>query len=326
MPDMGSFRVVGAVLFVVISTAVVADAKCVQFWAGLCPGNADCMCTTGAACVATEANTSSPEWIAAGAKGCAGSCRKVEHDKCTGSTTCLFDVGPCSGPAPPPPPPPPPHPGPPPPGGEPFGPDVSSYQGDVNWKDVKAARAGFGIVKATEGLSVKDAYFSKNWAGMREAGIAARGAYHFGHPGESATAQADTFTRTVGKVSSGEFYVLDIETATSKARGNLTALADVASWSADFVKAVMSSQGVPPRKVWVYTGAWFWDPNAGGSSALSAHPLWVSGYSAEPPMPKGWDSWTMWQYTDKGSISGVSGASDMSKFHGSQTSLQLLVA
>jgi hypothetical protein len=113
--------------------------------AGLCPGNADCMCTTGAACVATEANTSSPEWIAAGAKGCAGSCRKVEHDKCTGSTTCLFDVGPCSGPAPPPP-------GPPPPGGEPVGPDVSSYQGDVNWKDVKAARAGFGIVKATEGL------------------------------------------------------------------------------------------------------------------------------------------------------------------------------
>jgi hypothetical protein len=78
-------------------------------------------------------------------------------------------------------------------------------------------------------------------------------------------------------VSSGEFYVLDIETATETARGNLTALADVASWSADFVKAVMSSQGVPPRKVWVYTGAWFWDPNAGGSSALSAHPLWVSG-------------------------------------------------
>lgn len=52
------------------------------------------------------------------------------------------------------------------------------------------------------GYSVKDAYFSKNWAGMREAGIAARGAYHFGHPGESATAQADTFTRTVGKGAS----------------------------------------------------------------------------------------------------------------------------
>lgn len=37
----------------------------------------------------------------------------------------------------------------------------------------------------------------------------------------------------------------------------------------------------------MYTGAWFWDPDAGGSSIVSDHPLWVSGYTSTPPMPKG---------------------------------------
>eukprot|EP01051_Picozoa_sp_SAG22_P014147 SAG22_NODE_1676_length_3830_cov_3.388100_3_plen_89_part_00 len=41
----------------------------------------------------------------------------------------------------------------------------------------------------------------------------------------------------------------------------------------------------------VYTGRWFWDPDAGGSSALSSHPLWISGYvPGAPPMPKGWNT------------------------------------
>lgn len=71
--------------------------------------------------------------------------------------------------------------------------------------------------------------------------------------------------------------MLDIESATSRAKGNLTAEADVASWCLAFVNAVMSSAKVPARKVWVYTGEWFWDPKAGGSNALSNHPLWVSG-------------------------------------------------
>lgn len=51
-----------------------------------------------------------------------------------------------------------------------------------------------------------------------------------------------------------------------------------------------------------------------------------SRYAASPPMPKGWLTWTMWQYTDKGSVAGVSGGCDVSKFKGSQTELELLVA
>ena len=43
------------------------------------------------------------------------------------------------------------------------GPDVSHYQGTVNWASVKAAGVGFAIAKATEGSSYVDAQFKANW-------------------------------------------------------------------------------------------------------------------------------------------------------------------
>jgi GH25 family lysozyme M1 (1,4-beta-N-acetylmuramidase) len=43
------------------------------------------------------------------------------------------------------------------------GPDVSHYQGSVNWASVKAAGVGLAIAKATEGSSYVDAQFKANW-------------------------------------------------------------------------------------------------------------------------------------------------------------------
>lgn len=266
--------------------------------------------------------------------GCAGECRTVVTGKCPGSSQCLEEIGSCGGPSPPPPPSPPspPHPGPSPPappGGHPEGPDVSSYQGSVDWGRVKSAGAGFGIAKASEGLSITDPTFSKNWEGMKAAGIKVRGAYHFGHPSESAESQASHFAGIVGRPALGEFLVLDIESATRPIyeAGNWTKKTQnsVSDWCVDFVNAVKTKTGVGSNRMWIYTGEWFWDPKAGGSDALAKYPLWVSGYSISPPMPKGWVSWTMWQYTDKGSWPGVGGGCDSSKFHGSQTELELLV-
>lgn len=50
--------------------------------------------------------------------------------------------------------------------------------------------------------------------------------------------------------------VLDIEVASSNA--SLHSAQDVASWSKDFVDAVCSLANVPPSRVFIYTGAWFW--------------------------------------------------------------------
>ena len=320
-----------------------ANGECVQFWPNLCPGPSSCMCTTGHTCVA--ANTSAggqgdvlepPIWLIDKNGGCAGTCKTVTHGKCKGSNLCLWEGEPCgSGPSPSPPsppsPPPPSPPSPPPPSSSPQGPDVSHYQGAVDWQRVANQGAGFGICKASEGSGYTDDQFAANWKGMRSAGIGVRGAYHFGHPGTSAADQAAHFVSVVGgTLSSGEFLVLDIEDATARAVANRThpvaASNAVASWSADFVKAVMSKAGLPARRVWVYTGAWFWDPKAGGSDALADHPLWVSSYTSSPRLPSGWSNYAMWQYTDKASWSGVANPCDSSKFHGSQAELEALVS
>jgi lysozyme len=162
---------------------------------------------------------------------------------------------------------------------------------------------------------VVDSTFASNWANSRAAGIPVRGAYHFGHPGSSASAQAQLFVSTVGSVGPGELVVLDIETSDGVSAG------EVASWCTAFLSQVTSSFGLPASRVLVYTGAWFWNPQAGGAS-MGGHPLWVSGYSSSPPMPQGWGSWTFWQYTDSQNVPGISGGCDYSEFVGDSAALQ----
>lgn len=61
--------------------------------------------------------------------------------------------------------------------------DVSKYQEVINWKDVKemnekGIRIGFVFIKATEGTSLVDAQFQRNWIESENQHIT-RGAYHF---------------------------------------------------------------------------------------------------------------------------------------------------
>ena len=76
--------------------------------------------------------------------------------------------------------------------------------------------------------------------------------------------------------------------------------AEVAAWCKDFVHHVYTKAGVHSKPYLdIHRQKWFWDPSAGGSDIVGSHPLWVSGYgTSDPPIPKGWSSYTMWQYTD----------------------------
>ena len=152
------------------------------------------------------------------------------------------------------------------PAAAPFGPDVSHYQGAINWPSVKSAGVGFAIAKATEGGSYVDPQFKANWDGMKSAGVPVRGAYHFGHPNtdavsqvslslslppplpfslsnKAAVAQANHFVATVGHLAAGEFAVLDIEAA------NGEPATSVAKWCNVFVSTVQSKLGLPASRV-----------------------------------------------------------------------------
>lgn len=87
--------------------------------------------------------------------------------------------------------------------------DVSHWQGQPNWKNVKRRYGiAFALIKATQGTGFIDPEFERNWSGAAAAGLA-RGAYHFG-VGTPGAAQAKHFLDVV-KPKEGDLLVLDLE-------------------------------------------------------------------------------------------------------------------
>src|SRR5690242_479140 len=92
--------------------------------------------------------------------------------------------------------------------------DVSSYQGKFDWQSWKNTRGiSFGVAKATEGTSIHDDQFARNWSEMLRVGLR-RGAYHFAHPSNAAVAEAHAFlaaVQAVGGFTGNDVPVLDLE-------------------------------------------------------------------------------------------------------------------
>uniref|UniRef100_A0A7S1AKY3 Lysozyme n=1 Tax=Noctiluca scintillans TaxID=2966 RepID=A0A7S1AKY3_NOCSC len=188
--------------------------------------------------------------------------------------------------------------------------DVSHYQGTINWNSVKSSGVSFAMAKATEGTSYTDPMFNTNWNGMHSAGLV-RGAYHFARPGSDAVTQADHFVNTVnnaGGITSGNTLQLVLDLETTDGLGS----AAVLSWVEAFMARVKSLTGRPGI---IYTGYYFWNDDVRGSSCLDA-PLWIAAYSSSPSIPSPWGGvgWAFWQYSDSGSVSGISGAVDLDYF------------
>jgi lysozyme len=192
--------------------------------------------------------------------------------------------------------------------------DVSHYQGVVDWARVKAAGMAFAFAKATEGVSNSDAKFAANWSGIGDAGLL-RGAYHFFHPSQDPAAQAAHFLSVVSLGAGDLPPVLDVETA--DAASNDAIQSGVKTW----MDAVAAQTGRTPM---IYASPGFWNQHLNDQFGL--YPLWVAQYGVNAPkLPKGWTNWNFWQYSQTGSVDGVSGNVDMDYFQGSMDDLTAFV-
>lgn len=169
-----------------------------------------------------------------------------------------------------------------------YGRDVSNHQGKYDWAGV-IPKPGFGFAKATEGVGFVDSYLPWNWGEMRRLGIL-RGAYHFGHPGEDAAAQAELFVNTVrkaGVLAADDVLVLDLEVTDGLGPS------EVAAWAVQFCDHVDSLTG---KNTWVYTDRSFiWN---GCCAGLYARPLWIAspGNAGAPGSVAPWPVWSVQQY------------------------------
>lgn len=195
--------------------------------------------------------------------------------------------------------------------------DVSHWQGEINWNAVAADGVAFAFIKATERDNFVDSRFSENWAGARAAGVL-RGAYHFFRPAVDAQAQAEHFAQTVGTLEDDDLPpVLDLETRDGVSNDRIIKAAR--AW-------LRSVESAMSRKPIIYTGPFFWNSHlltGGQPPAWSRnHSLWVANYEvSQPILPTGFDTWTFWQFTDKGRVGGIDGNVDINWFNGTQENL-----
>ena len=206
-----------------------------------------------------------------------------------------------------------------PPGDWRYGIDISHHNaGDIVWdslyvltdkrgktirdhhlaKDIRPV--SFVFIKATEGVSMVDKDFKRNWQDAGRSGLR-RGAYHFFRSSKDGEAQARLFIKTVGDLRFKDLPpVLDIETI--HRGGSMKKLNEEA------LKWLETIEGHYGRKPIVYTGSSFardWL----SKRITDNYPVWIAHYEKDRP---DFDGWTFWQFTDKAVVKGVPEPVDLS--------------
>jgi lysozyme len=192
--------------------------------------------------------------------------------------------------------------------------DVSHWDGTINWAQAHSAGIAFTIAKATEADGYVDPTFATNRQNAKAAGVAI-GAYHFFRANVDPTTQANHFLDTIGSVEPGELSpTLDLET--TDGIGGST----IAQRAVTFMQAVQARTG---RVQFVYTSPSFFNSTIGAPASFAPFLLWIANWQVNcPDVPSVWSDWTVWQYTDSGSVSGMPTAVDRDRFDGTVEELQ----
>ncbi len=193
--------------------------------------------------------------------------------------------------------------------------DVSYYQGDIDWAQVRGDGVEYAFLRASDG-SFQDPKFATFWAETRANGIL-HGAYQFFRPGQDPIAQADSLLAKMGPLQPDDLPpVIDVEASDGLPAAQVAA--NVKIW----IDHVTAAIGRPPI---VYTGFYFWRDSVGAPDHTTS-PLWHAQYStvACPNIAPPWQDWAFWQFTSSGSVHGISGNVDTNRFNGTRAQLLAL--
>ncbi len=186
--------------------------------------------------------------------------------------------------------------------------DVSKWQGNIDWNAVKASGKVDGVMIRALGSKGSKPYvdptFEANYAGATAAGLPV-GVYYYSTA--TTKAQADAELAMLRKALAGK--VLGLPVAVDIEDVHLTGLdkQDLTALTA-YALGVIQSWGVYAM---LYTYLSFAASRLYmGGAALKPYDVWLAAYRKDKPAtayPYG-----IWQYTDKGSVPGVSTGVDLS--------------
>lgn len=184
-----------------------------------------------------------------------------------------------------------------------YGIDVSRYQGRIDWQAVKAdGNAAYAYLKATEGASLVDNTYYYNLNEARKAGVKV-GCYHFFSPTVSPEQQFSNFSGVVKLNEQDLIPIIDVELC---GKGNINAFHDRLS---RFLSMVEEHYGVQPI---IYTSSNFYNRYLAGRYV--EYKYMIARYKDEIPELSDDIKFVMWQFTANGTINGIKGPVDRSRF------------
>lgn len=194
--------------------------------------------------------------------------------------------------------------------------DVSRWQGSIDFVALRDSGKRFVIAKATEGIGFQDPLYLANRYGASAAGLAVT-AYHFARPDlnpGNPQGEADWFVDNLGLVPGMLVPALDLEVP-----GTLGA-AGLQAWVGAWLDRVYSRTGVRPM---IYASPTFWKKYLADTTMFADQGysiLWVAHWFVPGPTvsANNWSNkgWTFWQYTNCGSVPGISGCVDLDRYNG----------
>jgi GH25 family lysozyme M1 (1,4-beta-N-acetylmuramidase) len=199
-------------------------------------------------------------------------------------------------------------------------PDISNNNpgaASENWAAVKAAGVDVAACKASEGNSFIDWTFGPNWTQMALANIDARIPYHFAHPSESVSSNAQTYIKAVNwGASTGQGLRGQDRRAVDMEVYEGQSPQQVVNWALAWEQQTRSLGGQRPL-FYTYYSYLGWLGTA-AQALTDVFDLWVAAYQPQPPAHvTPWPSWALWQFTDSGSENGINGQCDLSAVSGS---------
>ena len=189
-----------------------------------------------------------------------------------------------------------------------YGIDVSEYQGIINWESVSQINDGhqinFVIVRSTAGRNKRDRFFTSNFREAKKHNFI-RGAYHYYRPNENSNDQASNFIKNV-KLASGDLPpILDIEKISS-----VQSLKSLKTGIKNWLNIIEDHYGIKPI---LYTGAHYYKDYL--KDEFTNYHIWIANYNqVEDPLRN--QNWSLWQFSDNGSVRGIKGPVDLDLFNG----------
>ncbi len=193
--------------------------------------------------------------------------------------------------------------------------DVSHHNGKIDWKNVEemtikknSFKLSFAFVKATEGVTLSDKKFKKNWQELKKTKLI-KGAYHFYIAWRDPVGQANNFIKNVHLETGDMAPILDIEQNSLKSDKKI--IEELGIWLSLIEKHY-------DKKPIIYTNPNFYKKFIKGN--FDDYPLWIADYSNENLINYNNNLW-FWQHNQKGNCNGIDGTVDYNVFFGNKDDL-----